>query len=166
MPHLPTPPSAASIEVAYARYFPLIRDKCRRMLGDHALAQDVAQDTFLRLWREAAPLDEAQRLAWIYKTATRLAIDKLRERARRPSEAHAEPVAAASGADELLAARAWLQRVVRQFPERELSVLIMTRIDRMTQPEIAQALGLSERTVRRSLETAERRAAKLRGAEP
>src|SRR5207302_10717908 len=39
------------VEAAYRRYFVLIREKCRRMLADFAEADDVAQETFVRLWR-------------------------------------------------------------------------------------------------------------------
>ncbi len=35
----------------YAAWFPLIREKCRRVLADRGEAEDVAQETFIRLWQ-------------------------------------------------------------------------------------------------------------------
>src|SRR2546423_906525 len=69
------------VEATYRRYFALIREKCRRMLGDFAEADDVAQETFVRLWRTNLRAgDRRSVLAWIYKTRTPPAIDRLRGR--------------------------------------------------------------------------------------
>src|SRR5438046_3042665 len=77
-----TPRSMAelSIDDAYRRYFALIRAKCQRMLAASGEAEELAQETFVRFWREAGRLDERAALGWMYKTATRLAIDRLRAR--------------------------------------------------------------------------------------
>jgi DNA-directed RNA polymerase specialized sigma24 family protein len=48
-------------------YFPMIKEKCTCILSSAGDAQDVAQETFLR-----------SAVAWIYETATHLAIDNLR----------------------------------------------------------------------------------------
>ena len=74
-------PANHTVDEAYRRYFPLVREKCRRMLDNAEEAQDVAQDTFIRLWKSAVPLNDAGYVtAWMYRTSTRLAIDRLRER--------------------------------------------------------------------------------------
>jgi len=44
-----------SIEHTYRRYFALIRGKCTRVLGDTSEAEDVAQETFTRLWWHRHP---------------------------------------------------------------------------------------------------------------
>src|SRR5207245_1557090 len=70
--------AVVSIEAFFAANYPVIRSKCARMLGDGDEAADVAQETFLRLWQSgAADADLPQRMSWIYKTSTRLAIDQL-----------------------------------------------------------------------------------------
>src|SRR5438477_9501783 len=71
----------AGVDAVYRRYFPSIREKCKRMLGDSEESRDVAQETFARLWAAQLPLREPnQVVAWIYRTSTRLAIDRLRAR--------------------------------------------------------------------------------------
>lgn len=57
----------------------------RRRVGDASLAEDLAQEVFLRAWQHApAGLPELRLRAWLYTVATNLAIDALRARAGRP----------------------------------------------------------------------------------
>ena len=152
------------VEAAYRRYYPLIREKCRRVLGEGE-ADDVAQETFIRLWRAGlADLDARSISSWIYKTSTRMAIDRLREDARRPrgDEALARIPDCAAPSDEALAARRRLAALAGILPESELEVALLSRVDRLTQDEIAEVLGVSSRTVRRSLRRLEERLGELR----
>lgn len=58
----------------------------RRRVGDAALAEDLAQEVFLRAWLHApADLADPRLRAWLYTVATNLAIDALRARASRAS---------------------------------------------------------------------------------
>jgi len=57
----------------------------RRRVGDPSLAEDLAQEVFLRAWLHPPDgLPEARLRAWLYRVATNLAIDALRARAGRP----------------------------------------------------------------------------------
>lgn len=157
--------SADDIDRLYRRYFPLIRQKCRRVLGDLDTAQDLAQETFIRLWRARLPEQDPRRVTgFIYKTATHLAIDHLRARGVR--EALPPSDAVAPGPDAGLAARRLLALVARDGPRQELECAVLSRLDGLTQPEVAEVLGVSERTVRRLLERFDARTAHLRGALP
>ncbi|MEW6431432.1 MAG: RNA polymerase sigma factor [Myxococcota bacterium] len=157
--------SAADVDRLYQRYFPLIRQKCRRMLGDLDAAQDLAQDTFVRLWRARLPEHDTHRVTgWIYKTATRLAIDHLRARAVRDATPAFDDVV--DGPDAALAARRLLARLASDAPRDELECAMLARLDGLSQPEAAELLGVSERTVRRLLERFDTRIAHLRGELP
>jgi len=142
--------------VCYARYFPAIAAKCARMLSSREEAEDVAQETFIRLWRELDALREVRVIsAWVYKTSTRLAIDRLRERKRKEPLHDGIP----SGIDEERAAstRQWLAEIARVLPREDLEVLVLHRVDRLTQLEIAETLACSERQVRYLLGRAEQK---------
>jgi RNA polymerase sigma-70 factor, ECF subfamily len=146
-----------SIEHTYRRYFALIRAKCTRVLGDTSEAEDVAQETFTRLWRHRHAIESEPRqiIAWIYRTATHLAIDQLRRRRAAPREfveaRHLE------SAEAKLGARHDLGQLAQQLEPKELELAVLHRVDGLGQREIAEVLGVSERTVRRWLERLEQR---------
>lgn len=138
----------------YQQYFPLIREKCRRMLGDNDDAQDLAQDTFVRLWKAELPLTDARTVtSWVYRTATRLAIDRLRARAVRDALAPSDAVDAVdAGPFGVVSARREVEALARSTPSDELEAAMLDRLDGLTHAESAEALGVSERTVRRLLQ--------------
>jgi RNA polymerase sigma-70 factor (ECF subfamily) len=153
-----------SVEALYRRYFSVIREKCRRMLSDPQEAEDVAQETFTRLWLRGPSGDSAEAaLPWIYATSTRLVVDRLRRRRRARcadlgrSGAHVT----LDAPDEVVATRQLLQALARKLSERELALAILLRLDGFTQPDAARTLGTSERTVRRLLTQIDARIAAL-----
>jgi RNA polymerase sigma-70 factor, ECF subfamily len=150
----------------YARYLPPIQAKCRRLLGrSSAAAEDVAQETFLRLWKSdvAADGDVRTVMAWLYRTCTRLAIDVLRR--RRWTDGGEEGLDATPCGVDLgaaTAARAAIVSLAASVPEDELAVAVLCRVDGLSQPEAAAVLGVSDRTVRRFLDRFDERTGPLR----
>ena len=157
------------VESVWRRCFPLIREKCRRMLGDPAEADDVAQETFVRLWQSKLSGDDPRSLvSWVYRTSTRLAIDRMRERARKRGlgetaleQLEALPSQSAS-TDDALQTRRELARLAQALPPAELEMALLHRLDGLTQVEIAEVMQISDRTVRRGLERFDQRVRALR----
>jgi RNA polymerase sigma-70 factor (ECF subfamily) len=146
----------ASFEDCYRRVFPLVLAKCRRMLRGDADAMDVTQEVFVRLWRHRELVqDQAALTAWLYRTSTRLVIDRARQRAlgqeslRHLVMALEEPTGVDSEAR--FSSRRQLRSVLSDCPPSELEAAILSRLDRLTHPEIAEVVGVGERTVRRLL---------------
>lgn len=160
---------ASQLRAAYEKYFPIIRAKCARMLSDPEEAADVAQETFIRLWQSPmADRTPEQLSVWIYKTSTRAAIDRLRQRGRqrtlgqRAAVLSPELPEAGTASDEAaLLARRLLHHLASRLPEDELEVAILSRIDFLSHAEIAEVAACSERTVRRLLQRFDARLAKL-----
>lgn len=150
-----------ALEDAFRRHYPALREKCRRMLRDPQDADDVAQETFVRLWKSNLAGDDPRAVtAWIYKTSTRVAIDRLRASATRqrlapPAEEPTGDLAAQ------VQVKASLERLAQQMPPDELELVLLQHWDGMTQGEIAEVTGRSERTVRRMLKRSEERLALL-----
>lgn len=141
------------LQSAYLRYFPLIREKCRRMLGDSDEAQDVAQETFIRLWKAGLQTQDArQATAWIYRTSTNLAVDRLRQRRSSSMGTAVELVSEGRSAEATLQQRQELEVYARHLPPDALEAALMHRLDGLTQQEVAEVLQVSERTVRRLLQ--------------
>ena len=58
-----------------------------RMLHDRTEAEDVAQETFLRLWKDAGRYEPRARVGtWLHRIAHNLCIDRLRRSREEPSE--------------------------------------------------------------------------------
>lgn len=146
----------------YRRWYPVIHGKCARMLRDPAEADDVAQEAFLRFWQKGlSDRDTEVAVAWVYKTATRLAIDRLRR--QRTAQDHKRSVKPAPPAlTDAVAARSTLAELARLVSEPELTAAVLHRMDGMTHAEVAKTMAVSDRTVRRLLTRFDERTEALR----
>lgn len=140
----------------YRRVFPMVLAKCRRMLRGDADANDVAQEVFVRLWRHRELVqDQGALIAWLYRTSTHLVIDRARQRSLgQENLAHLHGVLQGDtirDSEARFVSREQLRHVLANCSQDELEAVILNRVDRMTQPEIAELMGIGERTVRRLL---------------
>jgi RNA polymerase sigma-70 factor (ECF subfamily) len=156
-----------AVEDAWRRWYPIAREKARRLLGGPEDADDVAQEVFVRFWRAGLVTTDPRRAsAWLYRTTTRLCVDRLRERrSRERKESVGTAPSPADGPDERLVLRRELVRLADSTPTAELEVAILHRVDRLSQAEVAQVVGTTERTVRRLLTRFDKRLAEFRGGE-
>lgn len=149
--------------LTYRRFFPLLVRKCARTLGDSQEAQDVAQDTFLRLQKAGLSLSDARALsAWLYRTSTRLAIDRLRLRARHTGDHALENLPSGLSPEHSAQVAQLWTGIVRRVPQEELEVALLTHVDGLKQTEIAEVLSIHERSVRRLLAKFDERALRMR----
>jgi len=133
----------------YRTYGPMIYARCRRLLGDGAAAEDATQETFMRVHRhlDKAP-DSREALAWIYRIATNLCLNEIRNRKRRP-EPQSDPAEGVGGADlaAVLGDRDLAARLIDRSPEKLRVVAWLHHVDGLEQGEVARVLGISRRTV-------------------
>jgi RNA polymerase sigma-70 factor, ECF subfamily len=150
------PFDGVDFEACYKRTYPLVLAKCRRMLAGHADASDMAQEVFFRLWTHRDLAEDPRALtAWLYRTSTRLVIDRARKRTLGQESLHHLQNLLQSApeppAEQRFVERQRLRQVMADVPEDELEAAILSRFDRLTQPEVAEVMAVSERTVRRLL---------------
>jgi RNA polymerase sigma-70 factor (ECF subfamily) len=135
-----------------ARHAPRVFALARRMLGETAEAEDVAQEAMLRLWR-IAPDWEAGRAeisTWLYRVASNLCIDRLRRRRELGSDAVPEIADEAPGAVRRLEERdrtRALAGAMAALPDRQRLALVLRHFDERPNPEIAAILGVSVEAV-------------------
>src|SRR5262245_10335123 len=149
-------PSPTDFTEAYGRFWPPIRAKCRRILGRTAIADEIAQEAFTRLWQSGPRLDGQTNtrtiMAWLYVTSTRLAMDALREgRVVSIDGETSDPIAGSASPADVTAARSAILALCKSVPAEEIEAALLTRVDGLSQPEVALLLGVSERTIRRLL---------------
>lgn len=135
------------------RLVPRILGFAARMLGDRAEAEDVAQETMLRLWRQAPVWrpGEAAVATWVYRVAANLCTDRLRRRRQVPLDAVAEPPdegAAGALAGLMAADRAVaLQAALDRLPERQRQAVVLRHLEGLANPEIASIMGVGVEAV-------------------
>ncbi len=131
------------------------------MLRDRAEAEDVAQETMVRLMRKAETWEPggAQVKTWLYRVAINLCID--RQRARRTSSLDllAEQGDPAGGGDTIArdhALRRAVGSVVDALPARQKQALTLVHYQGFSQQEAAAALDVSVEAVESLLARARR----------
>ncbi|MCU1334757.1 MAG: polymerase, sigma-24 subunit, subfamily [Bryobacterales bacterium] len=128
-----------------------------RYLRNRALAEEIAQDVFLQLYRKLPTLESSEHvLHWLrWVTAHRL-IDHSRHEKRRPQsplEDAPEPAAAGDSmgsADPLLASM--LRDLVAELPENARVVMILRYQEDLDPMDIARALDMPIATVKSHLQ--------------
>ncbi|MGO4883363.1 MAG: RNA polymerase sigma factor [Bryobacteraceae bacterium] len=110
-------------------------------------AEDVVQETFLKLYRGDAWEAAANERAFLARVAWRLGLDKLRRRRVFVGDApdrSPNPEDAAVTADW----NAAVHRLVDALPQELRQPLALSALEEMSSREIAQAMGIAEGTVR------------------
>lgn len=148
--------SAHAFEVEFraafaARHAELFR-VIDRYLGDETLASDIAQETFVRLYRRGSMPDDLR--AWLVSVALNQARDAQRMRSRRlrllrrraPEENMGD--AAPSPEEAVLAEelRLLVRRALDELPERERALLLL-REEGYSYRELAVALKIAEPSI-------------------
>ncbi len=142
-----------------------------RYTGDSDLADDVVQETFLRL-RERVPSDDSRLKGWLFTVATNLARDALKlDRRRRQLErecTHELPRPAPTDdplvRTELEDLRSRVRRALDSLKEEERTVLLMYQ-EGFRHREIATAVGTTTEAVGSMIVRAARKVARIVGPE-
>lgn len=142
--------------VLYDRYIDLVYSASLRVLADAGLAEDTAQDVFVRLWRrpETFIAERGRFLSWLMSVTRNRAVDELRARGRRrrreggplgePDEA-AEPLFSTDPVDpqfsaELHEDQLAVRRALVDLPGEQRVALELAYFGGLTQQEIATQL--------------------------
>jgi RNA polymerase sigma factor (sigma-70 family) len=109
-----------------------------RVVRDSGRAEELAVETFWRLWKTPNAHGESAR-GWLRRTAIRLAIDELRRRARREPHDRSWPFGRVRTPDELFLSseeQGRVRSVLAALPERDAELLLL-RSDDTSYEELA-----------------------------
>jgi RNA polymerase sigma-70 factor (ECF subfamily) len=144
-------PVASRYERAYERFS---KDVFRFVLAwtnDWSSAEDLTQETYLRLWRHRGTIDwERPILTWLLVTARHLANNRFRALRRRVA-----PTRLDSGPDEFLRAR-WLdvRNALETLTALERTALVLTVVEGWPYAEAAEALQTTDGALRAAVSRA------------
>jgi RNA polymerase sigma-70 factor (ECF subfamily) len=130
------------------RHLPRMVGLARRMLGDPAEAEDVAQEVFLRVWKHAAAWKPGQAKfeTWMHRVGMNLCLDRLRRSGRHGGEVSPETPDVRASATKALDERQRRERVrdaLQKLPERQRAALVLCYYQERTNIEAAEILGVS-----------------------
>lgn len=149
-----------SFETLFGSLYPHLVRYLEGMTGDGDLAQDLAQEAFLRLWERGPEGPETASKVWLFRVATNLARDQARmERTRHrilgalPSP---PPIPSPEGEVERRQVAEAVHRVLKGLSPRDRALLLL-RHEGFTYREVAEAVGVAPGSVGTLLARAQRR---------
>ena len=143
----------AAFELVFRRLTPGLRALTCRYVDSAAVAEELVQDLFFTLWRQRETLELHHSLVtYLYTAARNRALNHLkRDRLARTSDPARLPDTEESPTVEDELAQTELARTIQEaierLPERTRLVFTMSRQQQLTYAQIAEALGLSIKTV-------------------
>jgi RNA polymerase sigma-70 factor (ECF subfamily) len=168
-------------ERLFARHHDRLRALAVRYLRDPVEADDVLQETFLRLLRIADTVDDGFNvMAWLHRVASNICLSQLRT-ARRvqlvdtagetmQSEEDGRRAGQPEAAYEITHARELFGRVVRRLPVQQRVCLVLREVEGLSYRDIADRLAVSPGSIESLLFRARRRFRdeylRLEGEEP
>lgn len=114
-----------------------------RIVRDGALAEDLTQDVFVKLWQTPPGEDVKSPRAWVFRVAHNLAVDAL----RRPGQTELPEHAAATGSTESVDTRIDVEAALMKLEARDREIVSLHLNAGLRFREVAQALELPLGTV-------------------
>lgn len=146
---------AEAFRKLFETYAPRVKAYMMRQGADANLAEELAQETLLTVWRKAGLYsdDKGSATTWIYTIARNLRIDRLRREVAwqpMPEGAEEEPSDDALPDEEVSnrERRERVRAVLSQLPQDQTEVVTLSYIEGLSHSEIAERLGLPLGTVK------------------
>jgi RNA polymerase sigma-70 factor (ECF subfamily) len=165
--------SQSAFEQIVHRYQRPVISLIARVTGDRALAEDLAQETFVKAFRSLAAFDTTRRLSsWLFRIAHNTAIDAMRRSHRPPASIDAAQIACAAGSHEPAAppgpdpverqelGRA-LQAALAALRADQRAAIVLRYENGLSFDEIGTVLGVPEVTARSHVHRARKELARL-----
>jgi RNA polymerase sigma-70 factor (ECF subfamily) len=163
--------SADAFTLLVRRFETPIRAYLTRYTGDHDLATDLTQDTFLAVLRSLGRYDACRPFTpWLYGIATNLARSALRARKARPTESFEHLFGEHEGRRGKLPAllhqpdpssavvhRDIVQRVLDALGEQASEALLLAKLVGLPMREVGRIQGISEAAARQRVHRAEKK---------
>jgi RNA polymerase sigma-70 factor, ECF subfamily len=122
-----------------------------RMLGSRAEAEEVCQESFLRLWKQADTfVARAKPSTWLYRVAHNLAIDRLRRRRETSHPSSIEDVPTSERPSSIVYDKQValaVEAALAELPERQRAAISLVHYQGMSDQEAAEVLGVKVRAL-------------------
>jgi RNA polymerase sigma-70 factor (ECF subfamily) len=142
----------------FERYADGIYTVGMRILRDRHLAEDVVQDTFIKILRGSSPYTgEGSLSGWIYRIGYNQALDALRKRRETPLDATI-PEAWVTATDESAETKALardladaMDEAINELPDTLKVAFVLRDVEELSTQEVAEVLGIGASAVKMRL---------------
>ena len=151
---------AEAFEQLYDGYHRLVFGIALRVASDAALAEDVTQSIFLKLWSSPENFRQGNFAGWLSRVTRNRALDVVRSRANRPLDEIPADLPAEASTDATVFASIDAQRVrgaLSALSEEQRTPIEMGFFGGITHEEIAQRTGIPLGTIKTRIRTGLRR---------
>ncbi|MHA4896718.1 RNA polymerase sigma factor [Pedobacter sp. PWIIR3] len=145
-------------ENIYDRYWPLLFRHARKMLQDNSLAKDVVQEVFTTLWQKRAEqVIRSPLAAYLYSATRNKVLDLVKHSKVEEKYLHSLKQVMDSGIvppDQLYIERELYEQIeteILNLPPKMREIFLLSRKDHKSHKEIADQLGISDKTVKKQV---------------
>lgn len=140
-----------AMNIVVARHRERLIRVAANLLHDRHEAEDVAQDAFIKAFREIGKLrDDRAFSGYIYKICVRLCMDRIRS--RKPTAEAAER--GEGGTDHRVETKILVHELLDSLPTEQKETLVLREMEQLSYDEVADILGIPVGTVRSRLHAA------------
>ena len=161
MPIKTSAQDTVDFDATFDEHYPVLVHFCQRLTADRDVAEDIAQESLVRLFTHEISGSSSGLRAWLFKTATHLVRDRYRveENRKRLLEIHPVRPKEPESAERSLERgeeRAKARAALDSLKPRDREILLM-RYSGFSYSEIAEAVGVAATSIGTLLARAERR---------
>ena len=136
------------------QYGAMVLRRCRQLLRNDQEALDASQDVFVRLIEQRGRLDARYPSSLLYRIATNVCLNRIRDRGRRPEtpdEERLQTIACADDPGGSSEARMMLDWLFGRHPDSSRTIAVLHYVDGLTLEQVAAEIGMSVSGVRKRL---------------
>ena len=140
--------AALDFDGVFRTHYQKVARVIARVVRDHARAEELAVEVFLKLW-QSPDVPSEMRDAWLYRTAVRKGLDELRSRKRRASYENLLGIVGLCTPEQISSEteeRRRVQLALASIEKRQAELLVL-RSDGLAYHELAAALNLNPASI-------------------
>ena len=149
----------SALKSIFEAHYPMVFRSIYRLIPDTALAEDLSQEVFLKLWEKRLKINiKSSIAAYIRKMSVNEALGQLRKNKKMRIEAITEIDTAAVDSTETIYLQHEMQehlhRAIDKLPHRCRLIFLLSRFEELSYKEISDQLDISPKTVENQISKA------------
>jgi RNA polymerase sigma-70 factor (family 1) len=142
----------------FNQWYEPVRNFVYYKTGTMQLAEDITQDTFLKIWEKKNEIKQETVKSYLFTIANNIIINRyVHQKVSLKFNNTYQPLNLSAAPDYELEMKEFdqkLQKALSDLDEKKRTVFLMNRIDELTYNEIAENLGLTVKAIEKRMEKA------------